>query len=665
MFIAELFHGGPKNKPEHTQSELINEANQAQLVVLYPGRFQPFHLGHADVFRTLQAKFGRDNVFIATSNKTDSNKSPFNFTDKTVLMHAAGVPSDRILEVTNPYRLPAQFDPANTVLVVAVGAPDADRLQVDGVKKDGNPGYYKTFKSFAECETADKHGYVIIAAERHKVITLNGQQVDVSHGTPSRAAWNSVRKDPKGRAEYMTQMFGRADQELGRVLDKIPANVGESLEEGIGSDLAQLGGIAALGVGLGIGAGNMDKHPVTTIQGDEYIQHELPQDKSNIKITKDDKGNKVYAWVEQTGMKPRYTYHWFAPVAAPKKESVAEGIFDRFKRKPVTPDDPQMMQMFRAAGGYDRNIDVMGWQIGWKTCAADPSADPKHIFRKMYYGGGSPVPFDQKSFMMGFNACAKNRGVKRYGEVGNSEVTPSSLAYKDFKRDRGLGEGAPIVVMPMRREPQREPQQYGDGILSSFKRGVQDAKAGKPYSNPFPFDKSLGAPGNYDHNSYREGYQSISKTEESMAPKPTLIPKRDPEQFDDLVKRVCIKAKQGPMTTIWVPAKYGTGGRYRVVPVSSLPVKEQESAPMTRTDYQERRKALQQIQMDPKLTKDPVLRKEVIKKIAQLTAQARAAGVLPESAYYADACENRVNEAKCIVNTINYLKESVKGQKQK
>ena len=215
MFIADLFES------------YVAEAG-LQLAVLYPGRFQPFHLGHREVFQSLQNKFGRDNVYIATSNKTEPPKSPFNFSDKTVFMNAAGIPSDRILEVISPYKLPEpQFNPANTIFVVAVGSPDRDRLRPDSVKKDGTPGYYKTFESIDKCATADKHGYVIIADERHKLITVNGQQVDVSHGTQSRAAWNAVRKDPKARSEFLMQMYGRDDAELGRILDKIPDTVQE------------------------------------------------------------------------------------------------------------------------------------------------------------------------------------------------------------------------------------------------------------------------------------------------------------------------------------------------------------------------------------------------------------------------------------------------------
>jgi cytidyltransferase-like protein len=215
MFIADLFES------------YVAEAGP-ELVVLYPGRFQPFHLGHREVFQSLQNKFGRDNVFIATSNKVEQPKSPFNFSDKTVFMNAAGIPGDRIIEVTNPYKLPEPpFNPANTIFIAAVGAPDRDRLRPDSVKKDGTPGYFKTFESLDKCTTADKHGYVIIADERQKVITINGKQVDVSHGTPARAAWNAVRNDPKGRSEFLMQMYGRDDAELGRVLDKIPQTVAE------------------------------------------------------------------------------------------------------------------------------------------------------------------------------------------------------------------------------------------------------------------------------------------------------------------------------------------------------------------------------------------------------------------------------------------------------
>lgn len=289
MFIADLFES------------YVAEAGP-QLVVLYPGRFQPFHLGHGDVFRSLQSKFGRDSVYIATSNKVELPKSPFNFSDKTVFMNAAGIPGDRILEVTSPYKLPEpQFNPANTIFIVAVGSPDRDRLRPDSVKKDGNPGYYKTFESIDKCTTADKHGYVIIADERHKLITVNGQQVDVSHGTPSRAAWNAVRNDPKARSEFLMQMYGRDDAELGRVLDKIPQTVSEDAVDTV-KQAAGKAWDALTSIGKNASAeelrNNYDK------KQNEPKKPEVTDSTSNARVYKEDAAG---VGVVKNGNDPRYS----------------------------------------------------------------------------------------------------------------------------------------------------------------------------------------------------------------------------------------------------------------------------------------------------------------------------------------------------------------------
>jgi hypothetical protein len=207
MFIVEMFEGAGH-----------------RLVVTYPGRFQPFHLGHLDVFETLAGKFGSDNVYIVTSNKTDGDKSPFNFSDKIRFMHAAGVPNHNVIEVSKPYDLPDQFqtDKENIIFITAVGAPDAQRLRPGSFKKDGTPSYFQEFKNINDCATADQHGYVIIANERSRKITIGGKTIDVSHGTQTRAAWNQVRNSPEQRAEFLKQLYGINDPELGKTLDKIP-----------------------------------------------------------------------------------------------------------------------------------------------------------------------------------------------------------------------------------------------------------------------------------------------------------------------------------------------------------------------------------------------------------------------------------------------------------
>jgi len=43
-------------------------------VVVYVGRFQPMHKGHAGTYQHLVKKFGKDNVYVGTSDKVQLPK---------------------------------------------------------------------------------------------------------------------------------------------------------------------------------------------------------------------------------------------------------------------------------------------------------------------------------------------------------------------------------------------------------------------------------------------------------------------------------------------------------------------------------------------------------------------------------------------------------------
>jgi hypothetical protein len=220
----------------------LYEQLKPQIVVTYPGRFQPFHQGHAGVFEILQKRFGSDNVFILTSNDTSSAKSPFNFSDKYQLMTAAGVPGDKIIETNKMYSLPEGFNPSNTIFITVVGGPDADRLNPDSyTKKDqkdkdgnvikpaGSPSYYQTLREKETPVTADKHGYVVVIPELQKRITLGGETYDVSHGTDTRNVWNKIRNKPELRKEFLTTMYKYPRSELGSIFDKIQQTTSEDI----------------------------------------------------------------------------------------------------------------------------------------------------------------------------------------------------------------------------------------------------------------------------------------------------------------------------------------------------------------------------------------------------------------------------------------------------
>jgi cytidyltransferase-like protein len=118
-------------------AQLFEKIEAKRLVVVYGGRFEPFHRGHYEAYRWLCKKFGEENVWIATSNKTNFNPksgdiSPFNFKEKKEIMVAMyDINPRRIVQSKNPAFRPQEvFDLYKgfpIIYVSAVGKKDADR----------------------------------------------------------------------------------------------------------------------------------------------------------------------------------------------------------------------------------------------------------------------------------------------------------------------------------------------------------------------------------------------------------------------------------------------------------------------------------------------------------------------------------------------------------
>jgi hypothetical protein len=110
----------------------IDKPEIKKIVVVYSGRFQPFHKGHYTTYQKLVSKFGANNVYIGTSNDTSGPKSPFNFNEKVKIMNKMfDIPSNKIVQVRNPYapkEILSGMDGKTTAYIAAVGEKDADRL---------------------------------------------------------------------------------------------------------------------------------------------------------------------------------------------------------------------------------------------------------------------------------------------------------------------------------------------------------------------------------------------------------------------------------------------------------------------------------------------------------------------------------------------------------
>jgi predicted CopG family antitoxin len=119
--------------------EAISNDPEKRLVIVYGGRFQPFHRGHYQVYLWLCKKYGKGNVWIATSNKTnykeeDGPISPFTFNEKVEIMSGLyGIEARRIVQCKNPAFSPKEvfklYKGFKLVYAAAVGHKDEDRYK--------------------------------------------------------------------------------------------------------------------------------------------------------------------------------------------------------------------------------------------------------------------------------------------------------------------------------------------------------------------------------------------------------------------------------------------------------------------------------------------------------------------------------------------------------
>ena len=180
-------------------------------LVIYPGRFHPFHKGHASVYNTLVKQFGAGKVFISTSDKVAPPKSPFSFEEKKQMMLLTGIPASAIVQTKNPYQaleLVEKYDPANTILMFAVSEKDMaeDPRFSFKPKKDGSPRYFQPAgKNMLPLE---KHGYIIT------VPTLSFKVLGQPMKSATEFRSNFASADEDTQQKMLTDLFGKYDADV-------------------------------------------------------------------------------------------------------------------------------------------------------------------------------------------------------------------------------------------------------------------------------------------------------------------------------------------------------------------------------------------------------------------------------------------------------------------
>lgn len=193
---GELAHG--------LRRSLFEEKGQKRIIAVYSGRFQPFHAGHASVYKALVDKFGKDNVYIATSNKTELPRSPMNFQEKKELITTMfDIDTSKIQEVKNnynPQEILTHFNPDTTAYVSAVSEKDADRL------KTGK--YFKHYIDDQPLSGYKDAGYYIVAPE------LANEDDGPISGTKIRQVFGSDRVPFNKKKDIFQKMYGKDNDNI-------------------------------------------------------------------------------------------------------------------------------------------------------------------------------------------------------------------------------------------------------------------------------------------------------------------------------------------------------------------------------------------------------------------------------------------------------------------
>jgi hypothetical protein len=186
------------------------------LIVVYPGRFHPFHRGHKASYDYLTKQFGADNVYIATSNVQAPLTSPFTYADKVEMMTKLGIPAGHVVQVKNPYQVKeitdSLPDPENTALVYAISEKDmqgdAARFKF-GTKKNGEPSYMQPMpENLKQLKPMTKHAYVTVTP------TVNFKVKGADANSASEVRKIYIAGNDTDRANIIADLYGEVDPDL-------------------------------------------------------------------------------------------------------------------------------------------------------------------------------------------------------------------------------------------------------------------------------------------------------------------------------------------------------------------------------------------------------------------------------------------------------------------
>ena len=208
--------------------QYILEAKDLRKVIIYGGKFQPFHKGHYEIYQKLVKEFGEENVFISTQDinknrlkqKDYKENHIFSFDEKVLIMNTMfNIPNKQIICVKRTPYLPSwkeiPVEGSDYALITICGSKDSERF--NGLGNDSiTIQEYKPGMNLQSCLT---HKYYYI---------LDNDSVHMS-ATEVR---NYFREnDENHKIEFFKDIYGKFNQEIYDLINDRINYIFESLEE--------------------------------------------------------------------------------------------------------------------------------------------------------------------------------------------------------------------------------------------------------------------------------------------------------------------------------------------------------------------------------------------------------------------------------------------------
>jgi hypothetical protein len=244
------------------ESILLEADSIDKVVVVYSGRFQPFHKGHYATYDNLVRKFGKDSVYIGTSNVTDSKKSPFNFKEKKAIMtNMFGIPSNKIVNIRNPYapeEILKKYDEDTTGLIVVVGEKDQNRL---------SGKYFTAYKGKVTEPYLDR-GYVYASPATANPISGTDVRYWLSAGSEAERKKNFTKAYPK----FDDQIFKMITLKLKKLKECINEEISLNVKVGDTLLMGKFKNKKVLVKDIG-----KDEYGMPTINGKKAVTFRIPK----------------------------------------------------------------------------------------------------------------------------------------------------------------------------------------------------------------------------------------------------------------------------------------------------------------------------------------------------------------------------------------------------